>query len=204
MSKILLFGGSFDPIHNGHLIVSRWAAERLGIERVILIPSMIPPHKQGKELTPAETRTELCRLATRGERGFEVCDWETKQSGPSFTLLTVKHFGETEPAGTELFWLIGRDSLIELPTWYHIGELASLCTLVTAGRPGWERPGRETFAGCLSDKQIDVLEAHYLDSPLIEISATEIRDRVRGGLSVRHLVPDAVAEAIEVHGLYRR
>lgn len=203
MANLLLYGGSFDPIHNGHLIVCRYAAERLQASRVLLIPSAAPPHKQHKTLTPADVRVELCRLAARGEPGFEVSDWETRQSGPNYTLHTVQHFRTTEPPETQLYWLIGLDSLLELPTWYRVRELASLCTIVTVGRPGARWPSRETLLQFLSSEQADTLEAHYLDCPLIEIAATDIRERARKGLSIRYFVPDAVAEAVAARGLYR-
>jgi len=203
LSKILLFGGSFDPIHNGHLIVCRYAAERLGVDRVVLIPGASPPHKQHLTLTPADVRLQLCRSAVQDDPMFEVSGWETEQTGPNYTLLTVKHFQQAGASGDVLYWLIGLDSLAELPTWYRVGELAKLCKLVTVGRPGSHRPGRELLSACLSSDQIDELESHYLDSPLIEISATDIRERVRTDRDIRYLVPEAVREAIASAGLYR-
>ena len=203
MASILLFGGSFDPIHHGHLIVCRYAAEKLGVARVILIPSASPPHKREATLTPAADRVELCRLAVRDDALFEVSDWEAQQAGPNYTLYTVQHFLETEPPGTKLYWLIGLDSLAELPTWYRVGELASLCTVVTAGRPGSAWPSRESLTDLMTSEQINELEAHYLDSPLIDISATDVRARVRAGQSIRYLVPEPVREAIQARGLYR-
>ncbi len=203
MASILLFGGSFDPIHHGHLIVCRYAAEKLDVDRVILISSASPPHKQQATLTSAAHRLELCRLAVRDDALFEVSDWETRQAGPNYTLHTVRHFRETEPPDTRLYWLIGLDSLTELSTWYRVGELASLCTLVTAGRPGSVWPRRDSLKDLMTSEQISELETHFLDSPLIDISATDIRDRVRAGRSIRYLVPESVREAIESRGLYR-
>jgi nicotinate-nucleotide adenylyltransferase len=203
MAPVLLFGGSFDPIHHGHLIVSRYVAEKLGAERVILIPGAAPPHKVRATLTPAPIRLELCRLAVREDRQFEVSDWEARQPGPNYTLHTVRYFQQTCPPETSLYWLIGLDSLHELTTWYRVGELASVCTLVTAGRPGSEWPSRDALAGSLSPKQIDELEAHYLRGPLIDVSATDIRARVRAGRSIRYLVPEPVRELIETRRLYR-
>ena len=203
MPNLLLYGGSFDPIHNGHLIVCRYAAERLQATRVILIPSANPPHKPHKALAPADARVELCRLAIQNEPGFEVEDWETRQTGPNYTLYTVQHFRTVEPPDAQIYWLIGLDSLQELPTWHRVRELASLCTIVTVGRPGCKWPNRESLLQFLSSEQADTLEAHFLDSPLIEIAATDIRERVRQGLSIRYFVPDTVAEAVAARGLYR-
>lgn len=203
MARILLFGGSFDPIHHGHLIVSRCAAEALGAARVVLIPGASPPHKQDAALAPAADRLDLCRLAVRGDPLFEVNDWETRQAGPSFTLRTVRHFRETLPVQTRLYWLIGMDSLVELASWYRVGELAGLCTLVTAARPGFACPDLAPLGKLLSAGQLRELEEHILQTPLIDISASDIRARLRTGASVRYLVPESVRAAIEVRGLYR-
>jgi len=200
---ILLFGGSFDPIHHGHLIVARFAAETLGITRIVLIPGARPPHKQPAALTAAEARLELCHLAVRGDKLFDVSDWETQQAGPNYTLHTVQHFREAASSDVRLHWLIGMDSLAELATWYRVGELAELCTLVTVGRPGSAWPEREALRAHLSAEQIRALEQHTLQSPLIDISSTDIRQRVRAGRSIRYLVPEAVRGAIEARGLYR-
>jgi nicotinate-nucleotide adenylyltransferase len=203
LSRLLLFGGSFDPIHHGHLIVCRCAAERLNAEQVILIPSANPPHKHGPALTAAADRLELCRLAVHDDPLFEVSDWEVRQPGPNYTLHTVRHFRNACSPRTRPYWLIGLDSLHELPTWYRAGELASACTLVTAGRPGLPWPSRDSLAKFMSSGQIDELEAHYLHGPLIDISATDIRARVRAGWGIRYLVPEPVREAIETRGIYR-
>lgn len=203
MASILLFGGSFDPIHHGHLIVCRYAAETLGAGRVVLIPGASPPHKQDVTLTPAADRLELCRLAAGGDPLFEVSDWEARQAGPNYTLHTVRRFRQTQPEQTRLYWLIGMDSLAELSSWYRVGELVALCTLVTAGRPGCEWPDRSSLVESMSAEQIRELEAHILDSPLIDISGSDIRARVRAGRSIRYLVPESVREAIEARGLYR-
>ncbi len=202
MAGVLLFGGSFDPIHHGHLIVARSAAEALGVARVVLIPSASPPHKQGVTLTAAGLRLEMCRAAVAGDGLFEVSDWETRQSGPNYTLLTVRHFRSEWP-DDELYWLIGMDSLAELHTWYRAGELADACTLVAAGRPGSPRPSRSELERFLTPEQAARIEQHILSTPLIEISATDIRARVRAGRDIRYLVPEAVREYIATHRLYR-
>src|SRR5205814_3740928 len=144
---------SFNPIHNGHLIVARAAAEQLGVQRVVLLPSAHPPHKPSQDLAPAADRLEMCRLAVAGDGLFEICDWELRQPGPNYTIHTIEHFraaahGDREsssphagrpspsPASADAgdwrpYWLIGMDSLRELPTWHRIGELLDLCTFVT-------------------------------------------------------------------------
>ncbi|RMF73861.1 MAG: nicotinate (nicotinamide) nucleotide adenylyltransferase [Planctomycetota bacterium] len=200
--RTLLFGGSFNPIHHGHLIVARDVAERLDVERVILIPSAVPPHKQGVPLAPIESRLEMCRAAVRDEPRFEVSDWEAHQTPPNYSLLTVRHFREQLGAGAWIGWLIGMDSLIELPTWHRVGDLAAECTIVTAVRPGFALPDLHEHARCIAADDLRRIERHVLVTPHIEISASAIRRRVAAGRSIRYLTPDAVIELIARHGLY--
>ncbi len=202
MDKILLYGGSFNPIHNGHLIVARHVAERLGIGQVVLIPSASPPHKLGQRLAPAEERLALCRLVAEDDPQLSVSDWEIGRSGPNYTLLTVEHFRHVVGSERELCWLIGMDSLRELETWYHAEELVDACTIVTAARPGFEAPGASELGRCFSAEQVDRLLAHVVEGPRIDIAGTEIRARVRMGQSIRYLVPEVVRARIEGVGLY--
>lgn len=199
---VALFGGSFNPIHNGHLIAARGVAERLGVARLILVPSAMPPHKIGADLAPAEDRLEMARLAIAGERGWEVSDCELRRTGPSYTLDTVRQFREAMGPGTPLIWIIGADSLPELVSWYRIEELVELCRIVTAARPGWEKPPLRGLAARLGPEPIARLAADVLETPRIDIAATDIRARIRAGRSIRYLVPDAVAAHIARRGLY--
>ena len=204
LGKVLLFGGSFDPIHFGHLIVSRFVAERIEAERVVLIPGASPPHKQAHRLAAAGDRLAMCRLAVESDPGFEVSDWEAGQAGLNYTLHTIHHFRDVLAADTALCWLIGMDSLLELGTWYRVGELVDSCTILTAARPGYESPDLSRLGASLSPAQLDKLERHILESPRIDISATDIRDRVRAGRGIRYLVPEAVRQYIAERQLYRR
>lgn len=201
--KILLFGGSFDPLHNGHLIIARHVAEHLGIDRVILIPSASPPHKQDHALSPSGARLQMCRLAVAGDPQFAISDWELGQPAPNYTLLTVRHFRAEYGPDTELCWLIGMDSLNELETWYEAAELVDSCTIVTAARPGSEQPTAAALARCFSRAHVEKLLAHVVDTLHIDIAATDIRARVRTGRSIRYLVPEPVRAYIEDHRLYR-
>ena len=199
---MLLFGGSFDPVHHGHLIVSRHVAEHLGVDRVVLIPSHQPPHKAGVALTSVEHRLAMCRLAVQDDTLFEVNDWEARQTGPNYTLTTVSHFRDMFGAGVALHWLIGMDSLAELPTWYRADELVEACTIVTAARPGHEPPSVDHLLTRFSAAQARRLLAQVVGGPRIDIASTEIRSRVRAGRSVRYLVPESVRAYIEAHALY--
>lgn len=200
---MVLYGGSFDPIHHGHLISARAVAERLGAERVILIPTHIPPHKRASQLTPVAHRVTMCRLAIEDDPLFEVDDWETTQSGPSYSLFTVQRFREMNATGTRLYFLIGMDALADLASWHQVGKLANLCTFVTARRPDVPRFDTAALSGALAPEQLREIEAHILDTPLIDIRATEVRRRAAAGQSIRYFVPDAVMRYIELHGLYR-
>lgn len=203
MKKLVLYGGSFDPIHHGHLISARVVAERLDADRVVLIPTNIPPHKRTSRLCPAEHRVAMCRLATQGDPLFEVDAWETTQHGPSYSLHTVEKYRSALPQNTRLYFLIGMDALTDLSSWHQVGRLADLCTFVTARRPDAPQFDGVKLAGALTPEQIRNIETHILDTPLIDIRATDIRRRVAAGLSIRYLVPDTVRLHIDSHGLYR-
>lgn len=200
---VVLFGGSFNPIHNGHLIVARCVAEQLNASRVILIPSANPPHKNAADLAEAADRMEMARRAIDGEPGWEVSDCEARRQGPSYTFDTVAQFRHALGPQCELCWIIGADTLTELVSWYRVGELVELCRIVTAARPGWERPDLDILRSRLTQPQIDRLVGDVLATPRIEISGTQIRRRIREGRSVRYLVPDAVREYIQQRPLYR-
>jgi nicotinate-nucleotide adenylyltransferase len=198
-----LFGGTFDPIHHGHLIAARAVAERLGFQRVVLVPSAQPPHKRGRELTPAADRLAMCGLAISGEPLFEVSDLEIRRPGLSFTILTIEAFRAQVGPDVPLAWIIGGDSLPELHTWYRAGELVEACRIVTAVRPGHETSDLQGLRRVLSAGQIERLLSDVITTPRIDISSTDVRGRLRDGRSVRYLVPDAVIDYAAARDLYR-
>ena len=195
MRKIC-FGGSFNPIHHAHLICARAVAERKGFDRVVLIPSALPPHKlQVAALAPPHDRLEMCRRAVAGESLFEVSDLELKRSGPSYTIDTVR---ELRSQGWDrVAWLIGADMVAILPKWHEPLQLMREAELVIMARPGW------SFDWQALPEPFRRLQESVVEAPLIDISGTTVRSRVAAGQSVRYLVPDAVAEYIAAHGLYR-
>jgi nicotinate-nucleotide adenylyltransferase len=203
VDRFLLFGGSFDPIHHGHLIVSRFVAERLGIPRVILVPSARPPHKPDGHLAPAADRLAMCRLAVDGDPRFAVSDWEISQPGPNYTLHTIEHYHSISPPGAQLYWLVGMDSLRELSTWYQAGQLVERCTIVSTARPGFPRPDAGELAVGFAPAQVEKLLQHFVEGPRVDIAGTDIRARVHAGLSIRYLVPEPVERYVEEHALYR-
>lgn len=201
--RIGLYGGSFDPIHFGHLISARSLAEQLSLNRVVLIPAMLPPHKQTSELTDARHRLEMARLAVQGDPLFEVSDAELHRAGPSYTFDTVTQFRQQLGPLVELFWFIGADSLPELPSWYRVAELVKVVRIVTAARPGWTRPDPVHLIAAVGPPAARQLLEDCLETPRIDISATDIRARVRSGLSIRYLVPEGVASYIATQRLYK-
>ncbi|HOA74831.1 MAG TPA: nicotinate-nucleotide adenylyltransferase [Phycisphaerae bacterium] len=200
---IALFGGTFDPIHHGHLIVARAVVEQLGYARVVLIPAPNPPHKVGRELTDATHRLEMARRAVEGEPRFDVSDIELRRPGLSYTILTVEAFRREVGPDVPLAWIIGGDSLPELHSWYRIGELVDACRIVTAVRAGYETPDLSALRRTLAPEQVDRLCRDILPTPVIEISATDIRRRVHDGESIRYLVPESVRAYIHDHNLYK-
>lgn len=201
--RITLFGGSFNPIHLGHLIIARSVAEQLELDRVIFLPSATPPHKTGTDLVAPEHRAEMVRLAIADEPGFEFSDFDLTRAGPSYTVETVAHFRQELGPEATLHWIIGADSLPELPTWHRVRALVESCHIVTAARPGWEQIDFDALGPRLGDQHTATLRANMVKAPRIDISATDIRQRVRSGKSIRYLVPESVRQYILAHGLYR-
>lgn len=201
--RVALFGGSFDPIHNGHLIVARSIGEQLQLDRVVFLPSASPPHKTPGALAPAEHRAAMVRLAIAGEPLLECDDYDLNRPGPSYTVETVAHFRQELGPDVALHWIIGADTVAELVNWYRVRALVDSCRIVIARRPGWDQIDFEALRIRLGEEQIAALRAGVVDTPRIDISATDIRRRVRGGRSIRYLVPEAVAAYVADQKLYR-
>lgn len=193
--KTLYLGGSFNPVHHGHLICARHAAERLGFESVVLIPSANPPHKSASiDLSPARHRLHMCRLAVAGVGGFAVDDLETKRTGPSYTIDTARSL--TRSRADRVSWLIGADMLPTLPSWHEPDALLAEVDFVVLARPGW------SFDWAALPEPFRALQANVVEAPLIQISATDIRQRVRSGLPIDFLTPPSVVDYIRANGLY--
>ena len=192
-------GGTFDPIHYGHLLAAEESWRQLGLDKVVFVPTGFPPHKKDGRVTPAEDRYAMTLLATAGVREFSVSRTEIERKYPSHTVDTLEEFLAQDPgeAQCELFFITGLDAILGIDTWKDFMRLPSLCTLVTATRPGY------------SAKEIDNLPAEIRSSlklieiPQFSISSTEIRARVRDGRGIRFLVPHLVENFIEYCGLYR-
>jgi len=188
--KIGLLGGSFDPVHLGHLLVARAAREELGLDKVCFVPAAQSPFKPGTSPAPAPERLRLLRLALAGETGCDIDDLELRRGGVSYTVDTLRHYAEKFP-GAELFYLIGADQTAQLPQWRDAAELARLAQFVVAPRPGEGPPALPApFRG------------RALRGFPVVVSSSQIRARVKAGLPVTLLTPAAVAEAIANNRLY--
>ncbi len=182
--RTALYGGTFDPIHHGHLILAREAMEQLGLDRVVFIPTAVSPFKQGTAPAPADARLAMVRAAIAGEPRFECDDSELGRGGPSYTVDTVDAWRARAP-GDELFYFIGQDNVRDLAAWKRWEELRAKATFVVFERA---EPPAHGFPAVR--RRVDV-------------SATEVRKRVAEGRSIRYLVPEAVREIIETRQLYK-
>jgi nicotinate-nucleotide adenylyltransferase len=201
-SRIALFGGTFDPIHWGHLNSARSVLDLLDLDRLIFVPNNVSPYKRNHPVTPGAHRLEMIRLAIADEPRFELSDFEINRPGPSYTVDTVSHFREQFGESVELFWIVGADSLADLAGWYRLEKLLDLCEIVTVARPGWEQPDLSPLRGRLTDQQIQRLKDNCLVTPLTDVASTTIRQCVRANRSIDSLVPPPVAKYIARHGLY--
>jgi len=205
-TDIVLFGGTFDPVHNGHLIVARALAEQRGYERITLVPAASPPHKGAAEAS-GEDRLAMLRLAVAGEELFDICELELRRAGPSYTHDTLRELRGRHGGAANLHWVIGADMLEDLPNWYRGRDVVEMANLIVAVRPPWDRRLPAIWANLASDFPSDWIQAvskQVITVPLIDISSTEIRRRVAGGLSIQYLVPQTVEAYIAGHHLYHR
>ena len=194
--KTGIMGGTFDPIHYGHLLVAEECRRRLGIERIVFVPAGSPPHKTERRVTPAEDRYAMTLLATAGVPEFSVSRMEIERKRPTHTVDTLREFiaGGTPPK--DLFFITGLDALLSIETWVDCMLLPTLCTLVTATRPGYDVQGLDSLPEGIRDN------LRLVEIPEFAISSTEIRRRVGDGRGVRFLVPRLVEAYIESAGLY--
>jgi nicotinate-nucleotide adenylyltransferase len=190
MQRIGLFGGSFDPVHLGHLLVAQAAREELGLQRLFFIPAAQSPFKPGALPAPAEQRLRLLRLALAGQTNCDIDDQEIKRGGISYSIDTVRDYARRYP-GAELLYLIGADHVAQLPKWREADELARRVEFVVIPRPG---------------DPAALLPAPFRGRPVtgfpLGVSSSQIRDRIKAGLPIELLVGSAVAEAIGNNRLY--
>ncbi|HEY5311841.1 MAG TPA: nicotinate-nucleotide adenylyltransferase [Pirellulales bacterium] len=199
--RLGIFGGTFDPVHYGHLLLAECCREQCGLDEVWFLPAASPPHKRRRELTPAPLRIEMLELAIGGYEPFSVCRLEIQRGGLSYTVETLAEIHEQRPEA-ELFFLLGGDSWHDLPSWKQPERICQLATLVIVHRP--QSPAIEpaalsqaTFVGAGS------LPPVVVEMPQIDLASRDLRQRVAAGRGVRFRTPRAVEKYIETHGLYR-
>jgi nicotinate-nucleotide adenylyltransferase len=195
--EIGLIGGTFDPIHIGHLVIAERAMEQLGLDGVIFLPAGVPPHKQDETHTEARHRLAMTRLATGDREGFTVSDRDIRPDRPSFTVDLLRDLKADNP-DANLTFIIGADSLRDFPTWHEPEGIVRIATLAVAGRPDVDTP-ESAFERVVGLKEAVV----KIDVPLLDISGTDLRERLKQGRSIRYLVPDVVLAYIEEHQIFR-
>lgn len=187
-------GGTFDPIHYGHLVTAEEVRDYFGLEEVVFVPSGRPPHKIGQKITDPEHRYLMVVLATVTNPYFSVSRVEIERPGPSYSIDTVRYFKNLWGEDTEIYFITGADAFAQISTWNNPEELLRLCTFVAASRPGYRLTQLE---GPFRDR-VKIIEVSAL-----AISSSEIRRRVKRGESIKYLLPEAVENYIYKHGLYR-
>ena len=197
--RLGVLGGTFDPPHVGHLILAEEARLALELEQVLFVPAGAPWRKAGQELSPREDRLAMVQLAVGDRPHFAVSILEIEREGPSYTAETLATLHEQLPDDSEIFFIVGQDSLADLPNWREPQRIISLARLAVAVRTDWEAAKADAL-----EKEVPGISQRlvWLDMPRIDISSTAVRDRVRQGLSIRDWVPPAVEEYIRQHGLY--
>jgi len=199
---IALFGGTFDPIHAGHTAVAAYAAKHIGAEKVIFVPAKRSPLKFFSPQADDDDRLEMIKLAIEGDKKFEASDYELKKPVPSYTIETVKYFQAEYGREAAIYWLVGADSIEELANWYKVDELIDICNPAVMYRGGCKPPDFEGLASILGSGRVEKLQRNVIQTPLIEVSSTEIRKRLACGGDVADMLQPAVADYIYQRGLY--
>jgi len=197
--RLGILGGTFNPPHVAHLVCASEACAQLGLDRVLLTPVAVPPHKQTEADPGSAVRLELCRLAVAGDERLGVCDLEIERGGPSYTVDTLRELHEREPED-HLTFILGGDIALGLPDWHEPEAVLGLATLAVAERSG---AARGEIAERIEQAFPGTASLRFFDMPRIDISSSQIRRRIAAGQPIRYLVPDSVARRIDQGELYR-
>jgi nicotinate-nucleotide adenylyltransferase len=200
--RLGLYGGSFDPVHYGHLLLAECCRETLRLDEVWLIPAAVPPHKQARTLAPGKHRLEMLELALSGHEQLRASRLELDRGGVSYTVETLAAVRELHPVA-ELCLLMGADSLRDLPTWREPARICELALPAVVRRGGAPEPDFAVVAPLVSSERLAAIRAAQVQMPLIELSSTDLRRRAADGKSLRYRTPRAVEKYIETRGLYR-
>jgi nicotinate-nucleotide adenylyltransferase len=204
--RLGIFGGTFNPVHYGHLLLAESCREQLSLDLVWFMPAAVPPHKQDLQLAPAPARLDMLSLAIGGQKSFQVCPYEVDRGGLSYTVDALEHFLAEDPT-RELFFLMGSDSLRDLPTWRSPERICQIAVpvFVTRTIPAADDLSVDYshLAGIAEPARLDFIRQHEVQMPRVDLSSTDIRQRVSAGRSIRYQTPRAVERYIETAGLYR-
>jgi nicotinate-nucleotide adenylyltransferase len=198
--RIGILGGTFDPVHLGHLAVAEEARRLLVLDEIIFLPAGQPYFKDISAISPAEDRLKMLEMAVAGQPFYKISRLELDRSGPSYAVDSVEQIRKLYQPGGEIFFIMGWDSLMNLPLWHEAERLISLCRIAAAPRPGYSSPDVGSLEGKLPGISRQTV---VMSRPMMDISATDIRCRARQGLPLEGLVPSAVAAYIRERGLYR-
>ncbi len=190
MKRVGILGGTFNPLHIGHLAIAEVAQEQMDLDKVIFVPSYLPPHKRIANLAPADERLEMVRLAIKENPKFDISNYEVEKGGKSYTIETVRYFQDKFP-DAKLFFIVGGDSAADLHTWKNIDKILEIVTFIVVNRPGHDE--------CVAN-----IAHHSVVLPGIDISSSYVRRRLTQGKSIKYLVPDEVFRYIEQHKLYSK
>ncbi len=200
--RLGIFGGTFDPIHYGHLLLAESCREALLLERVLFLPAAVSPLKQDTPPAGTQQRLQMVRLAIGGHEPFVVSSFEIDRGGVSYTVDTLQAVRQEHPHD-ELFFLLGADALESLAQWYQPAEICQLAQLVPVNRGHQSAVKPEQLTPPLTPETVSQILAHQVSMPAIELASTDIRQRVAQGMSIRYRVPPAVEAYIRAEGLYR-
>jgi nicotinate-nucleotide adenylyltransferase len=198
--KIGIMGGTFDPIHYGHLVTAEAARDKFDLEKVIFVPSGNPPHKKHKKVSAREDRYLMSVLATANNLYFEVSDIELKRRGYTYTVDTLRMFHEVYGKNSDFYFITGADAVMEILTWKNVEAILKMCKIVSAHRPGSDI--------AVFRKKVEEIEKLYgskvylIEIPALAISSTNIRARVKNGVTIKYLLPEEVENFILKKGLY--
>jgi len=199
--KTGLLGGTFDPIHNGHLAIAEEARTYLNLTEVLFIPAGQPWMKSDQKISQADDRVAMISLAIEARPYFKLTMMEIQHPGPSYTVDTITELKAQSEEATDLYFIIGWDNLARIPQWKEPSKLIEMCFLVAVPRPGYDRPDMKRLEAEIPGISKKVI---LMDKPRTDVSASDIRNRVAQGLSISRLMPEKVARYIKEHGLYRK
>jgi len=195
--KLGIMGGTFDPIHYGHLRIAELAREVFDLDQVVFVPNGRPAHKDNNAVSRAEARLAMTALAVASNPRFACSRSEIDREGPSYAIDTVRGFRQSYPALEAMYWIIGADTIREIPTWHKAEQLVQECRFIAVTRPGFDAPSLDGLeAGALPS------DVSFLAAPGLEISSSRLREDVRAGRSIKYLVPEPVEEYLLQNALY--